>query len=147
MKIVIEMPKGDTRRRHLKYNKTGFIDLGPIRDAIPVNDGVMPVHYGYIPGTLNWKDDDEVDALVLSSKEFGIGQEIEARPIALIRRSDGDDKIVAADETQEAIQDWSDIAEDMRQLIEAFFSYHHTILSIENADVARKYVEDNHISA
>jgi inorganic pyrophosphatase len=145
MKAIIEMPRGDTRRRHLKFDKTGFVDLGTIMDVIPVNEGVMPVHYGYIPNTLNSKDDDEVDVLVLSEKDFKVGEEVDVRPIALIVRADGDDKVVAVDETQDLLQDWTDIEEDTRSMIETFFSYHHPILSIENAAVAKDYVESNSI--
>ena len=53
MKVIIEIPKGDDRRRHLKWDKSGFVDLGPIIEKIPVNGGIMPVDYGYIPGTEN----------------------------------------------------------------------------------------------
>ncbi len=67
MKAVIEMPKGDVRRRHIKYDKSGFIDLGPIKNVIPVNDGVMPVHYGYIPETLNEKELDESFLVIITS--------------------------------------------------------------------------------
>lgn len=143
MKVIIEIPKGDDRRRHLKHDKSGFIDLGPTKDVIPINDGMMPVHYGYIPETLNEKEGDEVDVLVLSDKSLEVGQEIEVEPIALIRREDGDDKVVAIDESKGTLQRWNDISESERKLIEDFFSYHYKFLSIENSDVARQYVENS----
>lgn len=142
MKAIIEIPKGDDRRRHLKHDKSGFIDLGPTKDIIPVNDGMMPVHYGYIPETLNEKEGDEIDVLVLSDKSLEVGQEIEVEPIALIRREDEDDKVVAIDESKKMFQKWDDIPELERKLIEDFFSYHYKFLSIENSDAARQYVED-----
>lgn len=141
MKTIIEMPKGDTRRRHLKFDKSGFIDLGPIKDIIPINDGVMPVHYGYIPKTLNEGEGDEIDILVYSKKNLVVGQEIEVEVIALIKRADGDDKVVATYKTDKTIKDWLDIPESERNLIEKFFSYHHKFISIENAEVAKEYVE------
>ncbi len=141
MKASIEIPKGDNRRRHIKYDKSGFIDLGPTKDVIPVNDGVMPVHYGFIPGTLNEKEGDEIDVLVLSDKMLKIGEEILIEPIALIRRADGDDKIVAIDETIKSINQWGDIEKSERNLIENFFSYHYRFLSIENVDSAKEYIE------
>jgi inorganic pyrophosphatase len=142
MKVIIEIPKGDDRRRHLKYDKSGFIDLGPIRDVIPVNNGIMPVHYGYIPETLNKKEGDEIDVLVLSDKLLEVGQEIEVELIALIRRKDEDDKAVAIDESKKTLQKWDDIPESDRKLIEDFFSYHHKFLSIENSDAASQYIEN-----
>ncbi len=144
MKVIIEIPKGDNRRRHIKPDKSEFIDLGPIKDVIPVNDGVMPVHYGYIPDTLNEKEGDEVDVLVLSQIESNVGQEVEVEPIALLRREDSDDKIVAVDKTRGLIKEWSDIPEDERKLIENFFSYHHKFTSIEDADAAKEYIKKSY---
>ncbi len=141
MKAIIEIPKGDDKRRHIKNDKSGFIDLGPIKDIIPVNDGIMPIHYGYIPGTLNKKEGDEIDILVLSDEMLRVGQKIEVEPIALINREDGDDKIVATDETRRSVKKWNDIPENERELIESFFSYHHKFRSIDDAETARKYVE------
>lgn len=144
MKAIIEIPKGDDRRRHIKYDKSGFIDLGPTKDVIPVNDGIMPIHYGYIPETLNEKEGDEIDVLILSEKILEVGQEINVEPIALIRREDEDDKIVATDETTKMIREWSDISEKERELIEKFFSYHHKFRSIENAETEKLYIEDTY---
>lgn len=142
MKVIIEIPKGDERRRHIKPDKSGFVDLGPTKDIIPVNDGVMPVHYGYIPETLNTNEGDEIDVLVLSDSVPSVGGELDVRPIALIRRADGDDKIVAVDVAKDSINEWGDVPEGERHLIEKFFSYHHAFLSIENADIAKQYIEE-----
>ncbi len=144
MKAIIEIPKNDDRRRHLKDDKSGFIDLGPIKNIIPINNGMMPIHYGFIPETLNEKEGDEIDVLVLSDSTLQVGQEILIEPIALIRREDGDDKIVAVDEGKNTIKQWNDMEKDYRDLIEKFFSYHHKFLSIEDAMSARRYIEDGH---
>lgn len=147
MKVIVEIPKGDDRRRHIKPDKSAFIDLGPIRDVIPVNEGVMPVHYGYIPETLNKKEGDEIDALVLSSEDcFRVGQQVEVKPIALIRRADGDDKVVMVDESMSHISSWADIPTTEKEIIEAFFSYHHKFLNIEDAEAAKTYVEEGRVS-
>lgn len=141
MKVIIEIPKGDDRRRHMKYDKSGFIDLGPTKDIIPVNNGIMPIHYGYIPGTLNEKEGDEIDVLVLSNKSYSIGEEVEVNPIALIKRADGDDKVITTDETTSLIKQWNDVKKEDRELVESFFSYHHKIESIEGIEVTKKYLE------
>jgi len=141
MRTIIEIPKGDDRRRHLKYDKSGFIDLGPIKDVIPVNDGIMPIHYGFVPKTLNEKEGDEIDVMILSDRTFSVGQEIETEPIALLVRTDGDDKVVSVDETKKDLKCWDDIPESERSLIENFFTYHHKFLSIKGAQAAKKYIE------
>ncbi len=143
MKIIIEMPKGDSRRRHIKPDKSGFIDLGPIKEVIPINEGIIPVNYGYIPGTLNKNEGDEVDVLVLSENTFIVGQEIEVKPIALIRRADGDDKIVAVDNTKNQYKRWQDIPMAERGLIENFFSFHHKIIFIDSAEEAMDYIKQH----
>lgn len=144
MKAIIEMPKGDTRRRHIRKDGVGFVDLGPIKNIIPINDGSMPVHYGFIPETLNKNEGDEIDILVISDKVFTIGQEVDVRPIALIKREDKDDKIVAIDQSIPSIQEWSDISKKERKRIENFFGYHHAFVSIENAEAAIRYVENGY---
>jgi len=143
MKAIIEIPKGDNRRRHLNNKKAEFVDLGSIKDVIPINDGVMPVDYGYIPETLNKKEEDEIDVIILSKKKFIVGQEVKIEPVALIRREDGDDKVVAVDETRQSIKIWSDIPENERKLVEKFFSYHHKLVSIDGADEAKEYIKKN----
>jgi inorganic pyrophosphatase len=142
MKAIIEIPKGDDRRRHLKLDKSGFIDLGPIKDIISVNEGIMPVDYGFLKNTLNKKEGDEVDVLVLSKNKLKIGQEIEVKPIALIKRADGDDKIVAVDETRKNIIQWDDIPKPERNLIESFFSFLSKFKTIEDAESAKKYIKN-----
>ncbi len=144
MKAIIEMPKGDDRRRHFKFDKTGFIDLGPIKEVIPVNDGLMPVSYGYIPDTLNIDEGDEIDVLILSNKVLSVAQEVEVEPIALIVRDDGDNKVVAIDDSISDIKEWNDVSESERELIEQFFSYHHKILAIENLEVTKQYIENGY---
>jgi inorganic pyrophosphatase len=143
MKAIIEIPLGDDRRRHMKYDKSGFIDLGPTKEVIPVNDGVMPVNYGYIKDTLNIGEGDEIDVLIFSKQILSVGQEIDILPFALIRRADGDDKVVSTDNTLD-IKSWEDIEQGERELIEKFFSYHHKFIAIENKESAEKYIESGY---
>lgn len=144
MKIVIEMPKGDDRRRHLGYDKSGFVDIGPIKDVIPVNNGIMPVDYGYVPNTFNASDKDEVDVLLISSNKYSVGDEAVVEPIGLLRREDGDDKIIAVD-VGNPIKNWVELPDEVRKSITEFFGYKHKIISIEGAEVAVKYLEDNKV--
>ena len=137
---VIEIPKGDGRRRHLNYEKTAIIDLGPIRDVIPVNDGVMPVDYGYIEHTKNPIEGDEVDVIIFSIAIRKSGEKVGVSPIGLIRRDDGDDKVIAIDETISLITSWDDVSTEEKDLILAYFGYGHKILSIENREAAEAYL-------
>lgn len=141
MKAVIEIPKGDDRRRHIKHDKSGFIDLGPIKNVIPVNNGIMPIHYGYLPETINEKEGDEIDVIVFSRNAADIGQEIMARPIALLCREDGDDKVVAADASLPDVKKWENAPEAERRLIEEFFGYKSKLTKVGGKEEAEKYIE------
>ena len=142
MKVIIEIPKGDDSRRHIKYDKTGFVDLGKIKDVIPINKGKMPFDYGYIPGTYNEEEGDELDVIVLSDRALSVGQEITTHPIALIKRADRDDKIVAVDDSINSINEWQDISQKDRKLIKDFFGYNSRITVINDAKVAVKNIKN-----
>ncbi len=141
MKAVIEIPKGDDRRRHYVAQKKEFVDFGPIKEIIPVNNGVMPVDYGFLPDTRNIKEGDEIDVLVLSKEKLSVGQSLDVEPVALLRRDDGDDKIVAADRTTCGIKKWEDIDAESRKTIVGYFGFRHKIVSIESSDCAKQYIE------
>lgn len=140
---MIEIPKGDDRRRHYNTGQKRFVDLGAIKDVIPVNGGLMPVDYGFFPGTLNKEEGDEIDVLVLTEKKLKVGEKMEVWPIALIEREDGDDKIVAVDDTCRSIKDWAGVPADLRKLIKEFFSHHSCFRSIRGAEQAKLYIEKN----
>jgi inorganic pyrophosphatase len=155
IEVYIEMPKGDDRRRHLSYDKTELLDLGPTKKVIPVNEGKMPIAYGFAIGTLQ-KDEsaknpdeipDEVDVLLYSYVEFKVGQKTKAVPIAFITREDDDHKVVAVDSTTKGkIKKWDDIPSKERDLILKYFGYKSPIKLIENAKVAVEYIKKNRVS-
>jgi inorganic pyrophosphatase len=140
MKAVIEIPKGDDRRRHYVSERKEFVDFGSIKEIIPVNGGAMPVDYGFLPGTLNQKEGDEIDVLVLSKQNLRVGSEVEVEPIALLLRADGDDKIVAVDQTMAGTKSWEGVGADLKKIIIEYFGFQHKIVSIKGLAEARSYV-------
>ena len=145
VKAVIEIPKGVDKRIHYNPQTKTFIDLGPIKNSIPVNEGVMPVAYGFIEGAINPRESDEIDVLVFSKEGLKTGQKIEIEPIALIVRDDGDDKVVAVDATMATVEKWTDIAASERKLVENYFGFKHKITAIKNASEAKGYIKVNTI--
>lgn len=144
--VVIEIPRGDDRRRHLnKYNKSEFIDLGPMKDHIPVNEGRAPEHYGFIPGTHNPHDGDEIDVIVYSERSAKVGEIVRTIPIALLKRSDNDEKVIAV-ETGSAVKEWEDLDETRRVLIMEFYGSHHPITSVEDQNAAEAYIRASTIN-
>lgn len=144
---VIEIPKGDDRRRHLNYAKTAIEDFGPIKEVIPVNDGVMPVAYGYLENTLNQDEGDEVDVLIFSSKNFAVGEKVAVIPIGLLMRADRDHKVLAVDQTPpfKEFTKWEDIEPTLRELILKYFGHKHKIEEIADATKALEYLEQTRI--
>lgn len=141
-KAIIESPKGDNRRRHFDKKKNRVIDLGPLKKAIPINNGIAPVNYGFIKNTFCKADGEEIDVLLVSDNKLKIGEEVKIYPIALILRADGDDKIVAVDKsTKGKYKSWDDLPN--KDLIEKFFSYHYEFLSIKDSQKAYKYILDH----
>lgn len=139
---IIEIPKGSDRRTHMAYDKSGFIDLGPIKERIPVNNGVCPVHYGFIEGTFNADDGDEVDVLVFSKNIYKTGDEVEINIEGILKREDGDHKIIASDNTLENFV-FNELPESERKIILDYMGYIAKISSIEPKIEAVEYVKSS----
>src|SRR3990167_8107299 len=131
---IIESPEGDDRRQHFDKKINKVVDLEPLKNAIPLNNGIAPVNYGFIVGTYNNVDEEKIDTLVISKDKLKIGQQIEINPIALMPRKDGDDKILAGDSTVvEKYKEWNDVPQKQRDLIKNFFSYHYKFYAIKSS--------------
>ncbi len=132
---TIEIPKGTDRRIHLSYDKRGFVDLGPIKEQIPINEGIIPVHYGYIDNTLNVGEGDEVDVLVFSQKTYKTGDKVEVEILGMFVREDGDHKIIARDDSEENSV-FEKLSETDRKLIMDYFGYKSPISLVDSRDQA-----------
>lgn len=141
LRAIIEIPKGSDRRIHMSFDGSGFVDLGPIKEKIPVNDGIMPVAYGYLKDFINKKEKDNVDVLVFSNKDFSTGDEVEITPFAIIKRSDEDHKILAHDNTV-SIKNWNDILPKDRKLILDYFG-HTNKVRVGDLKEAESYLNHN----
>ena len=139
---TIEIPKGSDRRIHMSYDKSGFIDLGPIKEHVPVNEGIMPVHYGYIEGTVNREEGDEVDVIVFSKKPYNTGDKVEIDILGSLVRKDGDNKVIAYDasESDSVFEVLSDID---RKLIMDYMGYKSPIISVETREQAVEYIKNS----
>jgi len=141
---LIEIPEGDDRRRHFDKKRNKVVDLGPLKNAIPVNNGIEPINYGFILNTHCEADDDEVDVNVLSERKIKIGEQLEIFPIALILRKDDDNKVIATDQTtKDKYKAWKDVPAGLRKLVEEFTSEHFRIISIENSQKTKEYLLKN----
>ena len=139
---TIEIPKGSDRRIHMSYDKSGFIDLGPIKEHVPVNEGIMPVHYGYIEGTVNREEGDEVDVIVFSKKPYNTGDRVEIDILGSLVRKDGDNKVIAHD-ASESDSVFEVLSEVDRKLIMDYMGYKSPIISVETREQAVEYIKNS----
>ncbi len=64
--------------------------------------------------------------------------------IALLRRADGDDKIVGVDiRNKNVIESWNAFSPPLQNLIVEFFAHIAPITKIESKEDAQKYIEEN----
>ena len=140
LSTIIEIPRGGDRRIHMRYDGNGFEDFGPIKERIPINDGIMPVSYGYLTDFVNKKEGDNVDCLVFTNKNLKTGETVDVEVIGIMKRGDGDHKILTKDETVE-INKFTDLKEKERNLIKEYFGYKKR-LKIEGKNKAAEYLSE-----
>lgn len=138
---IIEMPRGDTRRRHFSFDdKSLLLDLGPIPEIM--GGGVMPEAYGFLEGIMNKTEGDEVDVVIFSEREYKPEDKLLIFPIGVIIRIDGDHKVLAVDDgLREKIPDIKSVPEDRMNVVSDFFGAVHPISEIKGKEEALEYIE------
>lgn len=86
---VIENPRGSTVRINYDSAAAAF------RSTERPFPRPLPIHYGWIPGTLCAADDAELDVMVPDPGHTAPGAVLVGRPVGVMYRSDGDHKILA----------------------------------------------------
>jgi inorganic pyrophosphatase len=117
---VIEDPRGSVVRHHWDSIERRWIARPHHASSSP-----WPASYGYIPDTVNDADGDALDVLVLSERTLSTGEVVRVRPVGLLMRPDGDDKVLAVlidDPRFGRIERLRDIPEREVQAIEAWFA-------------------------
>lgn len=142
--VVIEDPRGSTVRHHWDDQQARWVTK-----PHPFSSEPWPASYGYIPGTWNPTDDDDLDVLVLSRDPLDTGTEARVRAVGLLRRPDGDDKIlgvVVDDPDYGSIQRFNDVPADQIAAIEQWFRTWSDVgkwdderAAVEQIDHARRY--------
>ncbi|MDD2766351.1 MAG: inorganic diphosphatase [Candidatus Moranbacteria bacterium] len=139
---IIEIPKGSDRRIHMSYDMSGFVDLGAIKEQIPVNNGIMPVAYGYLPSFINKAEGDPVDILVFSCEEYVTGDTTNVEILGMFTREDGDHKILAKDSSIN-YESFMDVPGLERKLLLEYFGYKSEITAVDDANKAKDYLNNS----
>ena len=134
---VVEIPKGSDRRIHMAYDNSGFIDLGPIKDQISVNEGVMPVAYGYLLNYINANEKDNVDSLIFSENEFKTGDEVEVEVFGMLTREDGDHKVLVKDSTVN-FKNFDELSD--KKLLIDYFGFKSKVISVGDESDTKEYL-------
>jgi inorganic pyrophosphatase len=88
--VVIEDPRGSTVRHHWDAESRRWVIKRHPKSMDP-----WPANYGFVPGTFNPADGDDLDILVLSVDKLQTGAKVNARVVGVLQRPDGDDKILS----------------------------------------------------
>lgn len=147
----VEIPKGSVNK--YEYNKKMGVF---VLDRVLYESVFFPAEYGIIPRTLNKKDGDPLDIMVLSSFPTFAGCLITSRPIGLLRITDSgekDDKIIgvpANDPRFDHIKDLSDLPPQTKKELSNFWENYSELqpdkkIKIDgwsNQEAAWKTIED-----
>jgi inorganic pyrophosphatase len=117
--VVIEDPRGSVTRHHLDRERGVWVEAPHPHSSTP-----WPANYGYLPGTINPADGDELDALVLATDPLPTGAVVSARPVGLLARRDRDHKALAVmvdDPAYGSIRRFADVPRRDVERIEAWF--------------------------
>lgn len=158
VEMVVEWTAGD-RRRYEWDEATGALhpyadDRAPLhrrryawderaRAVRPAGDGRLPPeHYGCIRRTLAG-DGEALDVFLLRDGAVRHpGERVQARLIAVLRRSDGDDKLVAVDPARTCLADAGHVDARRLESMWQFIRRRETILGWFGADEAYRVLRE-----
>jgi inorganic pyrophosphatase len=118
--VIIEDPRGSTVRHFWDAEQEVWVEK-----PHPHSETPWPASYGYIPGTWNDADEDELDVLVISTDPIETGSQVQVRAVGLLLRPDGDDKVLAIlvdDPIFGGVNRFQNIPAEQIQMIEAWFA-------------------------
>lgn len=132
--IVVEWPAGDTQR--YEWDEAAD-ELKPV-----ATHGVPPVHYGCVPGAISAADGELLDVLLLPDVQRTAGDRVRARLVGVLRRSDGDNKLLVVDPRYLPYTTVEDVPAEQINAIWAWMPRQHVLLGWSGPDVARLILED-----
>lgn len=86
--VAIERPRGTCEGWHWNRGDGCF-------EVTEHYDLPVPVNYGLAPDWINPADGDELDVIILDDRRMRVGDVIEAVPTGVLKRKDGDHKLLA----------------------------------------------------
>jgi inorganic pyrophosphatase len=102
-----------------------------------------PEHYGCVPRALTAADGELLDVLLLrNDRPYRPGEHVAARLIGVLRRSDGDNKLVVVDPRRSALTDIAQVEEERRAAMWRWFQRRHVLLRWDGPEAARAVLED-----
>lgn len=144
---IIEIPK-NTRAKYEIDKDSGLLKL----DRVLYSSMYYPVNYGFIPQTY-CDDNDPLDILILSQITIVPLCIVSAKPIGVMRMSDGgegDDKIIAVAQNDMSVNHINDISElpehffkEIRNFFEDYKKLENKTVDVQNfygAEVAKEVI-------
>ena len=129
--VFVEIAKGERNKYEFDPDAGGVV-----LDRTLFASVAYPAEYGFIEGTMG-RDDDPLDALVLTGAPTFPGCRIRARPVAMLRMFDQDgpdEKILCVplrDPVWADLRDLDDVPVPVRREIEHFFTVYKDLEDVQ----------------
>lgn len=102
-----------------------------------------PEHYGCVPRAFSAADGELLDVLLLrNGHPYRPGEHVRARLIGVLRRSDGDNKLIVVDPRRSTLTDITQVEEERRAAMWRWFQRQHVLLRWEGPEAAHAVLED-----
>ena len=98
------------------------------------------IDYGWIAGTRNPADGAPLDVMIATDRRLHVGQVVEVVPLGVLRREDGDHKIMSSLASERTYRSMDDIPQTLIEEIEDWLTPHHVLLGWRGADDAQALI-------
>lgn len=135
VEIMVEWTAGDPQR--YEWDETV--------DAVhAVDDGrIPPEHYGCVPGALNPADGELLDVLLLRDPPRRPGERVTARLVGVLRRADGDHKLLAVDPRHHDLTDVAEVDAGRLRAVWGWFRRPEVLLAWGSPILAHAILEES----
>jgi inorganic pyrophosphatase len=135
VEIIVEWLAGDPQRYEW-VEATG--ELKPVDSY-----RIPPAHYGCVPGAISAADGELLDVFLLPDVARTVGDRVRARLVGVLRRSDGDSKLLVVDPHHLPYTTVEDVPAEQLDAIWAWIPRQHVVLGWSGPEAAQAILDDS----
>ena len=136
VRAVVELPRGV---------RVGW-RFDPSRGTFSIEEHYarpVPIDYGWIAGTHNPADGEHLDVMIATGRTLDVGHVVRVVPLGVLRREDGDHKIMAAVAGEPGYRSLADVPGELIAEIERWMTPQHVLLGWEGAEQAQGLIREH----